>query len=45
MERTTSGSRRLVKWVGNTLLAVLLVWTLVPFYWMIATSLKTDREI
>ena len=45
MERTTSGSRRLVKWVGNTLLAVLLVWTLLPFYWMIATSLKADREI
>jgi multiple sugar transport system permease protein len=31
--------------VGNGLLAVMLVWTLVPFYWMIATSLKTDREI
>jgi ABC-type glycerol-3-phosphate transport system permease component len=45
MGRTTSGSRRLLKWVGNTLLAVLLVWTLLPFYWMIATSLKADREI
>ena len=45
MARTTSGSRRLLKWVGNGLLAVLLVWTLVPFYWMIATSLKADREI
>jgi multiple sugar transport system permease protein len=45
MVRTTSGSRRLLKWVGNGLLVVLLVWTLLPFYWMIATSLKSDREI
>jgi multiple sugar transport system permease protein len=45
MARTTSGSRRLLKWVGNGLLVVLLVWTLLPFYWMIATSLKADREI
>src|SRR5436305_2012580 len=39
MVRTTSASRRLLKWVGNGLLAVLLVSTLLPFYWMIATSL------
>jgi multiple sugar transport system permease protein len=45
MVRTASGSRRLLKWVGNALLVVLLVWTLLPFYWMIATSLKADREI
>ena len=45
MARTTSGSRRLLKWVGNSLLVLLLVWTLLPFYWMIATSLKADREI
>lgn len=43
--RTISGTRRLFRWVGNALLAVLLVWTLVPFYWMVATSLKKDREI
>src|SRR5262249_55425808 len=30
---------------GNGLLVVLLVWTLVPFYWMVATSLKRDKEI
>ena len=35
----------LLKWVGNGLLVVMLVWTLVPFYWMIATSLKKDKEI
>jgi multiple sugar transport system permease protein len=45
MPRTTSGTRRLFRWIGNGLLLVLLVWTLVPFYWMIATSLKADREI
>jgi multiple sugar transport system permease protein len=43
--RTISGTRRLLKWIGNGLLVVMLVWTLVPFYWMIATSLKKDREI
>ena len=45
MPRTTSGTRRLFRWIGNGLLLVMLVWTLVPFYWMIATSLKADREI
>jgi len=43
--RTVSGGRRALKWIGNTLLALMLVWTLVPFYWMIATSLKKDKEI
>jgi multiple sugar transport system permease protein len=38
-------SRRMAKATGNTLLVVFLVWTLVPFYWMIATSLKKDKEI
>ena len=38
-------TRRLLKWVGNTLLVVMLVWTLMPFYWMVATSLKRDKEI
>jgi len=43
--RSVSRTRRLLKWGGNLLLAVLLVWTLVPFYWMIATSIKKDKEI
>ena len=43
--RTISGARRFLRWVGNGLLAVMLVWTLVPFYWMVATSLKRDKEI
>ena len=38
-------TRRILKWVGNALLAVMLVWTLTPFYWMVATSLKKDKEI
>ncbi len=42
---TASGTRRLLRWVGNALLVVMLVWTLVPFYWMVATSLKRDKEI
>jgi multiple sugar transport system permease protein len=38
-------TRRILRWVGNALLAVMLVWTLTPFYWMVATSLKRDKEI
>jgi ABC-type maltose transport system permease subunit len=38
-------TRRLLKWVGNGLLVLMLVWTLVPFYWMLTTSLKKDKEI
>jgi len=45
MPRTTSGTRLLFRWIGNGLLLVMLVWTLVPFYWMMATSLKADQEI
>jgi multiple sugar transport system permease protein len=43
--RSVTRTRRALKWAGNTLLAVMLVWTLVPFYWMLATSLKKDKEI
>ncbi len=43
--RTISGTGRLLKWIGNSLLVIMLVWTLVPFYWMAVTSLKKDREI
>src|SRR5918912_247618 len=38
-------SRRLLKGVGNVALALMLLWTAIPFYWMIATSLKHDKEI
>jgi ABC-type glycerol-3-phosphate transport system permease component len=43
--RSVTRTRRILKWVGNSLLVVFLVWTLVPFYWMVATSLKKDKEI
>ena len=43
--RSVTGTRRFLKRVGNGLLVVMLVWTLVPFYWMIVTSLKKDKEI
>src|ERR671930_2457126 len=37
--------RRTVKVIGNVLLLLMLLWTAIPFYWMIATSLKHDKEI
>jgi len=37
--------RRAVKSVGNIWLLLMLLWTAIPFYWMVATSLKYDREI
>ena len=43
--RSVSRTRRLLKWTGNLLLVLMLVWTLVPFYWMVVTSLKKDKEI
>jgi ABC-type glycerol-3-phosphate transport system permease component len=38
-------SKRLVKGVGNTALLFMVLWTAIPFYWMIVTSLKYDKEI
>ena len=43
--RSISGTRRALRWVGNGLLVMMLVWTLVPFYWMVVTSVKKDKEI
>src|SRR5262247_888147 len=37
--------RRVLKSVGNGALILMVLWTLIPFYWMIATSLKHDKEI
>jgi multiple sugar transport system permease protein len=45
MVKTKSGSQRMVKLIGNVLLALMLLWTAIPFYWMVATSLKHDKEI
>jgi len=40
-----STQRRALQGVGNVALVVMLLWTAIPFYWMIATSLKHDKEI
>ncbi len=37
--------RRVLQGVGNGVLVLMLLWTAIPFYWMIATSLKHDKEI
>jgi len=45
MTMTKTGSHRFVKSVGNLVLLFMLLWTAIPFYWMVATSLKHDKEI
>ena len=45
MTQSMTTSRRVVKGVGNLLLLLMLLWTAIPFYWMVATSLKPDKEI
>ena len=38
-------SRRMLKIVGNVVLLLMLLWTAIPIYWMVVTSLKYDKEI
>jgi multiple sugar transport system permease protein len=45
MALTKTGSQRMVKGIGNGVLALMLLWTAIPIYWMFATSLKNDKEI
>jgi multiple sugar transport system permease protein len=45
MGLTKSGSQRMVKGIGNGMLVLMLLWTAIPIYWMIVTSLKHDKEI
>src|SRR5262249_37080744 len=40
-----TAQRRVLKRVGNGALLLMVLWTAIPFYWMIATSLKHDKEI
>src|SRR5438270_11318133 len=40
-----SAQRRVLRGVGNGVLVLMLLWTAIPFYWMVATSLKHDKEI
>jgi multiple sugar transport system permease protein len=45
MASTITGGRRRNRWLGNAAVALFMVWTLAPFYWMIVTSLKPYEEI
>ena len=45
MALTMTASRRAAKGFGNVALLLLMLWTAIPFYWMIVTSLKADEEI
>jgi multiple sugar transport system permease protein len=45
MALRASTQRRVLHGVGNGVLALMVLWTAIPFYWMIATSLKHDKEI
>jgi multiple sugar transport system permease protein len=45
MARKMTTQRRALKGMGNGVLVVMILWTAIPFYWMIATSLKYDKEI
>jgi multiple sugar transport system permease protein len=45
MARKMTTQRRALKGLGNGILVVMILWTAIPFYWMIATSLKYDKEI
>ena len=41
----TSTQRRTLRGLGNGVLLLMFLWTAIPFYWMVATSLKHDPEI
>ena len=45
MAMRVTTQRRVLKGVGNCALVLMVLWTAIPFYWMIATSLKHDKEI
>ena len=40
-----TAQRRALQGLGNGALVLMLLWTAIPFYWMIVTSLKYDKEI
>ena len=45
MAMRVTTQRRVLKGAGNCALVLMVLWTAIPFYWMIATSLKHDKEI
>lgn len=45
MALSMTTSRRVVKGISNTMLALMVLWTVIPIYWMVVTSLKPNTEI
>jgi ABC-type glycerol-3-phosphate transport system permease component len=45
MARDRRGGGRLKTRITHAVLAILLIWSLFPVYWMIVTSLKSNRDI
>src|SRR5437773_2407621 len=45
MAMRMTAQRRVFQGLGNGALLLMFLWTAIPFYWMIATSLKHDKEI
>ena len=45
MAATITGTERRSKLIGALFLVVFVIWTLIPFYWMLVTSLKEHDEI
>lgn len=45
MTGVQSSTDRTMKGVSNILLLIFVIWTLIPFYWMLVTSLKEHGEI
>jgi len=45
MAATITGTNRRLKLIGSGFLVVFVIWTLIPFYWMLVTSLKEHDEI
>jgi multiple sugar transport system permease protein len=45
MAATITGTNRRLKLIGSFFLVIFVIWTLIPFYWMLATSLKEHDEI
>lgn len=45
MQLTQNASRRLWHAIGGVVLAILILWTIAPLFWMVSTSLKHQSEI
>jgi multiple sugar transport system permease protein len=45
MAATIAGTNRRLKIIGSGALLIFVIWTLIPFYWMLVTSLKEHDEI